>query len=179
MLGHIKRELCWHPPVALRGARFLFWVLRDARGGSQRFPITPFSAVRTHILLQGFYTRDTHRCILGTFLTVFSVWIVALSQFELHPVFPNRLSGQDVPAVFISPMTNQFYRGVSPFSEHCIICSIAKRTIAHCFCVFSLPFAPQILVCDGNRQTCKDLSHQLIQTTPFEQDLPQQKKHWQ
>lgn len=50
-----------------------------------------------------------------------------------------------------------------------------KKTIAHCFCMFSLSLALQLLVCDGNRQTFKDLSHQIIQTTSLEQDLPQQK----
>lgn len=41
--------------------------------------------------------------------------------------------------------------------------------------MFSLSMACQFLVCDGNRQTFKDLSHQIIQTTSLEQDLPQQK----
>lgn len=50
-----------------------------------------------------------------------------------------------------------------------------KKTIAHCFCMFSLSMACQFLVCDGNSQTFKDLSHQIIQTTSLEQDLPQQK----
>lgn len=41
--------------------------------------------------------------------------------------------------------------------------------------MFSLSLARQFLVCVGNRQTFKDLSHQIIQTTSLEQDLPQQK----
>lgn len=41
--------------------------------------------------------------------------------------------------------------------------------------MFSLSLARQFLVCFGNRQTFKDLSHQIIQTTSLEQDLPQQK----
>lgn len=61
------------PPVALRGAWFLFWVLYGAQGWSQRYPITPFSAVWTPVLPQGCYARATHRCIQGTLLTFLSI----------------------------------------------------------------------------------------------------------
>ncbi len=69
------------------------------------------------------------------------------------------------------PVTIQYY---VVFPQFLNICT-GTKTIAHCFCMFSLSLARQFLVCFGNRQTFKDLSHQIIQTTSLEQDLPQQK----
>lgn len=58
------------------------------------------TAVSHHSILSclGCYARATHRCIQGTLLTFLRCDLDASSRFELHPVFPKRLSGQDVPA---------------------------------------------------------------------------------